>query len=75
MIGQIYSRRCKAPVDRRTPVDIVRFDAGSYTLSVLPGGQPVVCSSLTGKYFVLPWTDIIDLAIKAGINATPKEAA
>lgn len=31
-------------------------------------GAPIVASSKTGKKFTLSWEDIIDLAIKAGVN-------
>lgn len=31
-------------------------------------GIPIVRSSKTGKHFTLSWEDIIDLAVKAGID-------
>lgn len=34
-------------------------------------GSPLVLCAKSGKYFSLPWEQIVDLAIKAGIDADP----
>jgi hypothetical protein len=40
-----------------------------YELTTNAGNAaPMICSGKTGKYFLLSWQNIIDLAIKAGID-------
>lgn len=34
--------------------------------------SPIVKSRATGRYFILPWPDIIKLGIKAGLNKPAK---
>lgn len=34
--------------------------------------SPIVRSRTTGRYFILPWPDIIKLAAKAGLNKRAK---
>ena len=46
------------------------LDNGSkgYGMMIGMSMQPVVVSEATGKYFILTWNDIIDLAVSAGID-------
>ncbi len=39
-----------------------------YHLALLVDSSPIVTSEKTNKRFNLPWNDIINMAIKAGIN-------
>jgi hypothetical protein len=43
-------------------------DKVEYELTAAMTGEPIVRSSLTGKFFTLSWENIIDLAIEAGID-------
>ncbi len=46
-----------------------------YEMSLNVGGSvPIVHSKQTGKWFVLPWEDIIELAIKAGVDKEKEQA-
>lgn len=56
---------------------ILRHQAGiaegtngmSYEMSAAVNDMsPIVCSAKTGKWFVLPWKDIVNLAVGAGID-------
>ena len=40
--------------------------------TVISDNSPVVYSRQTGKVFHLPWCDIIDMAVKAGIDKEDK---
>ena len=40
-----------------------------YEMSTTMAGQPIILSKQTGKWFTLSWQTIIDLAVKAGIDA------
>ena len=40
-----------------------------YEMATLIAGMPIVESKQTGKWFTLSWQEIIDLAVKAGIDA------
>ena len=35
--------------------------------------SPIVKSRTTGRYFILPWPDIIKLGVKAGLNTPAKQ--
>ena len=35
--------------------------------------SPIVKSRTTGRYFILPWPDIIKLGVKAGLNKPAKQ--
>lgn len=48
-------------------------DGSTYELSTTLSNAPIVKSNQTGKYFSLPWSDIITLAIEAGIDEEDKE--
>jgi hypothetical protein len=44
-------------------------DGHMYEMSTnMSDGAPIIQSKKTGKWFVLPWQDIIVLAVKAGID-------
>lgn len=43
-------------------------DNKSYELLTSMYGSPVVLSKQTGKYYVLNWDDILDMAIETGID-------
>ena len=51
-------------------VDCGAADDGSqtYKMSTTMTGEPIIESGSTGKYFVLRWQDIIEMAIEAGID-------
>ncbi len=40
-----------------------------YELSTSIGGNPVVRNAKTGRFFVLSWDDILEMAQEAGIDA------
>lgn len=40
----------------------------SYEMSYAMNGAPIVRSLTTDKWFTLSWSDILDLAVKAGID-------
>lgn len=44
----------------------------TYTLLRNMNGTPVVQSNETGQTFHLDWRDILDLAVKAGVDKTRK---
>ena len=46
-------------------------DGSEYELSYSHAGTPIVMSKASGQWFVLPWSDIIDLAREAGIDEEP----
>lgn len=54
----------------RLAVGEATHDSGQkYELSTSAGGsQPIVRSESTGRWFILAWQDIINLARKAGID-------
>lgn len=61
---------------------ILRVDCGtasdtdnSYDLSTTMTGEPVIESKRTGKYFILGWQDIVDMAIESGIDIEEQEVA
>ena len=43
-------------------------DGIKYELSINPRGEPLIRSEQTGKWFLLSWQEVLDLAIQAGIN-------
>lgn len=43
-------------------------DNKSYELLTSMCGSPVVLSKQTGKYYVLNWDDILDMAVETGIE-------
>ena len=44
-------------------------DGGGYEMSVNVAGQhPIVTSKKTGNIFTLNWNDIVNMAVKAGID-------
>ncbi len=49
-------------------------DGVKYDLATSMAGNPIVCSRKTGQWFSLSWSDIINLAISAGINEPTKKA-
>lgn len=53
----------------RTGIGECSDDQGnSYELSLNVGVTPMVCSKQTGFTFVLDWRDIVEMAVKAGID-------
>jgi hypothetical protein len=44
-----------------------------YHLATAVTGTPVIRSQQTGKWFVISWQEILELAVKAGIDATEAE--
>lgn len=37
-------------------------------------GEPIVQSKTTGRHFLVPWRDLIDMAVEAGIDDLKKPA-
>lgn len=58
---------------------ILRFHQGSatdedsgvtYDLTSSPAGSPIIRSSKTGRFFVLSWQELLEMAQEAGIDAS-----
>lgn len=43
-------------------------DGRRYELGTTTSGAPCIRGGTTGKYFVVPWGELIDMAIEAGID-------
>lgn len=43
-------------------------EGNKYTLSMSTSASPIIESKVTGKWFVLGWSDILELARAAGID-------
>lgn len=43
-----------------------------YEMAYLMNGQPIIQSKQTGQWFTLEWPDILDLAVKAGVDIANK---
>ena len=53
----------------RTHIGSATLGKKAYEMSTSMTGRPLILSKQTGKYFSLPWADILDLAIQAGVDA------
>jgi len=65
MIGKIHD---KNSMFLRISAGEAKRGRKKYELTISPGGTPIVRSLWSGKSFTLSWTDIIGLAIEAGID-------
>lgn len=51
-------------------------NGNSYELTTsVSSGQPIVRSQKTGKWFLLSWQEIIDLAVEAGVDLDEPQTA
>jgi len=64
-IGKIYP---KHSLFLRNVVGTAESGKLKYDMTYLMNGQPMIESKQTGKWFTLEWGQIIDLAVKAGID-------
>lgn len=73
MYGEIHPP--KTMFFRQSVGKISDNEGNKYDCTLNMGGiVPIVCSEQTGKWFTLPWADIVKLAIKAGIDKKSKAA-
>lgn len=69
-LGQIYGRNtlfmCFAAGEAKSE------DGHEYDLSYTPGGTPIVRSEQSGRSWTISWRELIDLAIKGGVDEPEK---
>lgn len=69
MPGRIYP---KGTLFLRTHVGTATSDKAKYDMTISMEGSPTVESKQTGKFYALSWTEIITMAVAAGIDKPEK---
>ena len=65
-IGRVYP---KGSMFLRNHVGEAADGKRKYEMATNLNGTPIIESKQTGKLFIIPWQDVLKLAIEAGIDA------